>query len=101
MERCNGVEGLPEQPVIYHRLDHLAVDRAALPLATPGRPDAARPFVSRYASSASFKVIHSLPPPDPPALWQDSWGFWGGPIDRQSRKTPENRSPRANSLRTY
>ncbi len=54
MERCNGVEGLPEQPVIYHRLDHLAVDRAALPLATPGRPDAARPFVSRYASSASF-----------------------------------------------
>ena len=100
MERCNGVEGLPEQPVIYHRLDHLAVDRAALPLATPGRPDAARPFVSRYASSASFKVIRSLPMPDPPALWQDSWGFWRGPVDRPGREKPENHSPRANSLRT-
>jgi hypothetical protein len=98
MERCNGVEGLPEQPVIYHRLDHLAVDRAALPLATPGRPDAARPFVSRYASSASFKVNLSLRPPDPPSEWQDSWGFWGGPVDRPSRGKPENRSPRANFL---
>jgi hypothetical protein len=42
----------------------------------------------------------SLHPPDWPSLWQGSWGFWGGPIDRQSREKPENRSPAANSLRT-
>jgi len=46
-------------------------------------------------------VIRSLRPPDPPSEWQDSWGFWGGPVDRPGRETPENRSPRANSLRTY
>ena len=55
---------------------------------------------SNPTPSASFKVIRSLRPPDPPALWQDSWGFWGGPIDRPGREKPKNRSPRANSLRT-
>ena len=59
-----------------------------------------RLLVPGRATSASFKVIHSLRLPDMPSLWQDSWGFWGGPIDRPSREKPKNRSPRANSLRT-
>ena len=58
------------------------------------------PFVSGRTSSASFKVIHSLRLPDRPSLWQDSWGFWGGPVDRLRLEKPENRSPTANSLRT-
>ena len=48
---------------------------------------------SNPTPSASFKVIRSLRPLDPPAGWQDSWGFWGGPIDRPSREKPENRYP--------
>jgi len=45
-------------------------------------------------------VIRSLRPPDPPAVWQDSWGFWGRPVDRPNREKPENRSPSADSLGT-
>jgi len=59
------------------------------------------PFVTGRTPSASFKVIRALRSSDPPAGWQDSWGFWGGPVDRQSREKPKNRPPRANSLRTY
>ena len=36
------------------------------------------PFVTGRTSSASFKVIRSLRPPDQTSLWQDSWGFCGG-----------------------
>jgi len=43
---------------------------------------------SNPTSSASFKVIRSLRPPDPPAGWQDFWGFWGGPVDRPGREEP-------------
>jgi hypothetical protein len=45
-------------------------------------------------------VTRSLRPSDPPAGWQDSWGFWGEPVDRPNREKPKNRSPTAKSLRT-
>ena len=89
MERCNGVEGLPEQPVIYHRLDHLAVDRAALPLATPGRPDAARPFVSRYASSARFSSRTGPKPENGPRFFEVFKGICGGDRTIETGKGPK------------
>ena len=57
----------------------------------------------RFFGSLSYAIHHkarALTPPDPPALWQDCWGFRGLPVDRPSRGKPENRSPAANSLRT-
>jgi len=40
-------------------------------------------------------VIRSLRPPDPPAGWQGSWGFWGGPVDLPRPEKPKNRSLQA------
>jgi hypothetical protein len=33
-------------------------------------------------------VTRSLRPPDPPAGWQDFWGFWDGPVDRLRPEKP-------------
>jgi len=46
-------------------------------------------------------VIRSLRPPDRPSEWQDSWGFWVGPVDWLRLEKPQNLSLRANSLQTY
>jgi len=50
---------------------------------------ALRPVVPGRTSSASFKVIRSLRPPDPPAGWQVSWGFGADLLTGQAGKSPK------------
>ena len=44
---------------------------------------------SNPTPSASFKVNRSLRPPDPPAVWQDSWGFGVDLLTGQGGKSPK------------
>ena len=50
--------------------------------------------------SASSHTSRALRLTERSAEWQVSWGFRGRPVDWPDAETAENRSPKANSLRT-
>ena len=69
-----------------------AVPATRLRVALLRRDGGWRRLESQRTSSASFKVYPALRPPDPPAVWQDSWGFGADLLTGQAGKAQNSLS---------